>query len=133
MGITTSQPVGGVTRTPVFPGRDREDRRDRIEILANPIAAEDPRLARAVELEVRRQLRHEDVGPVEVRFRVCRDDADGLRFICKVENPPSDGEDGRLQWRWWSPLMETAEEFRSALEEGLRIRRARLSGRARTA
>lgn len=131
MGITTSQPVGGVTRTPVFPGRD--NRSDRIEILANPIAAEDPRLARAVELEVRRQLRHEDVGPVEVRFRVCRDDGEGLRFICKVENPPSDGEDGRLQWRWWSPLMETAEEFRSALEEGLRIRRARLSGRARTA
>jgi hypothetical protein len=30
-------------------------------------------------------------------------------------------------WRWWSPLLETAADFASALEDGLSVRRARLS------
>ena len=131
MGIATSQPAGGRARTPLFPVREREGKRDRIDILVNPLGSEDPDLARAVEADVRRLLKDEDVGPVEVRFRVCRDDVDGLRFICKVENPPFDGEDGRGQWRWWSPLMKTAEDFRSAFEDGLRIRRERLANRPR--
>jgi hypothetical protein len=130
MGIVTSQPVRGRTRTTLPPVRDKERKRDRIDI-ANPLEAEDAALARALEDDVRRLLRGEDVGPVEVRFRVCRDEADGLRFICKVENPPSDGEDQRVQWRWWSPLMRTAEDFRVALEEGLRVRRERLDRQSR--
>ena len=131
MGIVTSQAVGGRARTALFPIRDPEGNRDRIDILANPLASEDPDLARAVERDVRRLLKGEDVGPVEVRFRVCRDEIDGLRFICKVENPPLDGEDGHAQWRWWSPLMKTAEDFRNALEDGLCIRRERLANRPR--
>ena len=131
MGIVTSQPVDGRTRTALFPVREREGKRDRIDILANPLGSEDPNLARAVEAAVRRLLKDEDVGPVEVRFRVCRDETDGLQFICKVENPPSDGDDGRAQWRWWSPLMKTAEDFRDALEQGLRVRRGRLANRPR--
>jgi hypothetical protein len=131
MGIATSQPVGGRARTALFPVREREGQRDRIDILANPLGSEAPALARAVEVAVRRLLKDQDVGPVEVRFRVCRDETDGLRFICKVENPPFDGEDGRAQWRWWSPLMKTAEDFRSAIEDGLRMRRERLANRPR--
>jgi hypothetical protein len=132
MGIATSHPVGSRTRTALHPVRDREGQRDPIDIVANPLGAEDPRLARTVEADLRRLLSGEDVGPVEVRFRVCRDDeADGLRFICKVENPPFDGESVRGQWRWWSPLMTTAEEFRSALQEGLRMRRERRADQTR--
>jgi hypothetical protein len=127
MGIVTSQPVGGRARAALFPVREREGKRERIDILANPLGSEDPNLARAVEAAVRRLLKDEDVGPVEVRFRVCRDETGGLQFICKVENPPSDGDDGRAQWRWWSPLMKTAEDFRDALEDGLRIHRERLA------
>ncbi len=131
MGIMTSQPVSGRMRTALFPVREREGKRDRIDVLANPLGSEDPDLARAVEADVRRLLKDEDVGPVEVRFCVCRDETDGLRFICKVENPPCDGEDGRAQWRWWSPFMKTAEDFRSAIEDGLRVRRERLANRPR--
>ena len=127
MGIMTSQPLAGGSKTASFPVRERDGHRDRIDILDNPIVAEDAILARAVEREVRRLLKDEDVGPVEVRFRICRDEPGGLTFICKVENPPFDGEDGRVQWRWWSPLMRTAEEFRSAFEQGLRVRRDRLA------
>jgi hypothetical protein len=131
MGIATSHPVGSWSRTALYPVREREGKRERIDIVANPLGSEDPSLARALEADVRRLLASEEVGPVEVRFRVCRDEADGLRFICKVENPPADGEDGRAQWRWWSPLMKTADDFRSALEEGLRIRRERLARQPR--
>ena len=131
MGIVTSQPAAAGTRTTLFPVREREERRDRIDILDNPLAAEDPGLARALDREIRRLLKDEGVGAVEVRFRMCRDEADGFKFICKVENPPCDGEDGQVQWRWWSPLLKTAEEFRDAFEDGLRVRRERLSGRGR--
>ena len=130
MGIATSQPVGSRNRTALYPVRERESERQRIDIVANPLGGEDAGLARAVEEEVQRLLDGEEVGAVEVRFRVCRDE-DGLRFICKVENPPSDGEDGRSQWRWWSPLMKTAEEFRKALEDGLRVRRERIANQPR--
>jgi hypothetical protein len=59
---------------------------------------------------------------------VCQEEAEGLRFICKVENPPRvDGDGGAPPWRWWSPLLETSGQFRESLEEGLKIRRHRLS------
>jgi hypothetical protein len=127
MGLVTSQPVGGGAKAPLFRVRERREGRDRIDILDNALATEDPRLARALEQELVRLLKDEDVGPVQVRFRVCREEPARLRFVCKVENPPFDGEDGRVQWRWWSPLMETAEEFRGALQDGLRMRRERLA------
>jgi hypothetical protein len=111
--------------------RERSEERDRVEILSNPLRSENPTLARALEEALRRLLKDENVGPVEVHFRVCRDDIDGVQFICKVENPPSDGEDGRAQWRWWSPLMKTAEDFRSAFEGGLRLRHERLASQVR--
>jgi hypothetical protein len=100
----------------------------RIEIVENPISSHDPGLGAAVEEEIHRVLRNEDLGSVQVRFRVCRDESEGLKFICKVENPPRvDGDGAAPPWRWWSPLLETAQEFRESLEEGLRIRRHRLA------
>ena len=100
-----------------------------IEILDNPIFAHDARLAVEVEDALRRVLAAEDLGAVQVRFRVCReDDHHVMRFICKVENPPRvDGDGAPPPWRWWSPLLETAEEFRDSLLEGLKIRRQRLA------
>lgn len=99
----------------------------RIEIVENPIGGQDPQLGAEVEDEVHRALRDEDLGAVQVRFRICRDEAEGLKFICKVENPPRvDGDGAAPPWRWWSPLLETAQEFRESLEEGLRFRRLRL-------
>jgi len=100
----------------------------RVEIVENPILSQNPGLAADVEEEVHRALRDEDLGSVQVRFRVCRDEADGLKFICKVENPPRvDGDGAAPPWRWWSPLLETAQEFRESLEEGLKVRRNRLA------
>ena len=100
----------------------------RIEIVENPIAGQNPELAAAVEDEVHRALRDQDLGSVQVRFRVCQDDVDGLRFICKVENPPRvEGDGAAPPWRWWSPLLDTAQDFRHSLEEGLRVRRHRLA------
>jgi hypothetical protein len=102
--------------------------RTEIQIIENPIVAQDPHLGRAVEEEVRQVLATQDLGPVEVRFRVCRDEPEGMRFICKVENPLAVPAEGRAPaWRWWSPLLQTAEEFRQALEEGLEVRQQRLA------
>jgi hypothetical protein len=125
--------MGAGTRGTSFRARGPEVRRERIQILDNPLGAVDPGLARNVEKVVHQLIQREDVGPVEVRFRVCRDEGASIRFICRVENPPWEGEGGPVQWRWWSPLMETADDFRHALEEGLRVRRDRLAGEGRTA
>jgi hypothetical protein len=98
-----------------------------IEIVENPIHRHDPGLAAAVEEQLRVILRDESLGSVTVRLRVCRDEDDQFRFICKVENPPRVETDVMVPWRWWSPLLETAEQLAAALEDGLRVRRARLS------
>ena len=100
----------------------------RIEIVENPIAGHDQRLGAEVEEVLQGALHDENLGLVQVRFRVCQDESDGLKFICKVENPPRvDGDGTAPPWRWWSPLLETAEGFRESLEEGLTIRRQRLA------
>jgi hypothetical protein len=99
-----------------------------VHVIENPLANHDPRLGAEVEEELHRALDGEDLGSVQVRFRVCRDDADSMKFICKVENPPRpDSDGGPPPWRWWSPLLETAHEFRDALDDGLRLRRHRLA------
>ena len=100
----------------------------RVEIVENPLLGQDPALGAEVEEQVRGALLDEDLGMVQVRFRVCREEAEGLRFICKVENPPRvDGDGGAPPWRWWSPLLETSAQLRESLEEGLKIRRQRLA------
>ncbi len=98
-----------------------------VEIVENPLHRYDPALAAAVEEEVRRVLRDQSLGAVTVRFRVCRDEADGFEFICKVENPPRVDTGVMGPWRWWSPILATVEEFGAALADGLRVRHARLA------
>lgn len=114
--------------SPVVTGRMPSDETSLIEIVENPIHRHDPALAAAVEAHLHGILRDENLGPVSVRFRVCRDDAGQFQFICKVENPPRVDTDVAMPWRWWSPLLATAEDFADALEDGVRVRRARLSG-----
>ena len=99
----------------------------RIEIVENPIHRLDAALAGDVEHRLRALLAEETLGSVTVRFRVCRDEHDGFQFICKIENPPRVDTDVLIPWRWWSPLMASAEEFSAALQEGLRVRRARMT------
>ena len=98
-----------------------------VQVLSNPLATQDPALARAVESTLLEVLAPEDLGSVEVRFRVCEDGGDGVRFICKVENPPANDLDPptRQQWRWWSPLMESLQDFRAALQDAVQVRRER--------
>jgi hypothetical protein len=98
-----------------------------VQVLS-PLATQDPALARAVESTLQEILGTEALGALEVRFKVCQEDDAGVRFICKVENPPAHDMDSqaRTQWRWWSPLMETLQDFRSALQEAVQLRRERL-------
>ncbi len=99
-----------------------------ILILENPIAEHHPELGRAVEDEVREVLHSQDLGTLQVRFRLCEGEVEGTKFICKVENPASVPGEGRApSWRWWSPLLASVEEFRAALEEALEVRQRRLS------
>ena len=111
-------------------GRAPNEETCRIEIVENPIRQHDAELAMAVEDELRRILRDESLGSVVVRFRVCHDEDDSFQFICKVENPPRVDTDVIVPWRWWSPLLATAEQFAFALEDGIRTRRARLQSAA---
>lgn len=106
--------------------------RAEIQVVENPILQQSPALGRAVEDEIRRVLQDEPLGTLQVRFRVCRDEDEGMRFICKVENPPTvDVEGSAPAWRWWSPLLASAEELRKALVEGLQVRRQRLASSSR--
>src|SRR5690349_5812614 len=126
MGVVTPNIVRSRARLEALPAP--EHHASRIEIVENPLAGQDPALGAEVEEQVRQALRDQDLGTVKVRFRVCAEEAEGLRFICKVENPPRvDGEGGAPPWRWWSPLLETSAQFRESLEEGLKVRRQRLS------
>ena len=106
----------------------RAHARTHIHVIDNPLASQDAHLARSVEAALHDVLGDEDLGVVEVRFRVCRELDEGLRFICKVENPPEPDvfNSPRLPLRWWSPLMETARDFRSALMEAMEVRRERM-------
>jgi hypothetical protein len=99
-----------------------------IQVVENAITAQNSQLGRELEDELRRLLASHDLGPVEVRFRVCRDEADGMKFICKVESPaPCDLQRDGVQWRWWSPLMVSTDDLREALVQALELRRQRLS------
>jgi hypothetical protein len=103
-----------------------------IRVLENPITLQNPALGRAAEQEIGHALQDEHLGTLHVRFRVCRDEDEGLRFVCKVENPPAIPIEGSLPvWRWWSPLLSSAEELRAALAEGLQVRRQRLVSSSR--
>jgi hypothetical protein len=126
MTLATQTIARSRARLTVTTGR-MESEASRIQILENPIHHHDPELAAALEEELRRTLRDESLGFLAVRFRACTDEDGGFRFICKVENPPQVDTDVMVPWRWWSPLLESVDDFGAALQDGLRVRRARLS------
>lgn len=132
MASAVGQSVGhGRSRTMPRSAPARPAARSAISIVENPLVTQNPALAREIELEARGILGAHDLGRLEVRFRVCRDQAAGLKFICKVESPaPADLQQEATQWRWWSPLMESAQDFREALLDAIEIRRQRLTAHA---
>jgi hypothetical protein len=133
MGSAIGQSVGrSRTRVPIRGVTARSSSPlSAVSIVENPLVAEDATLAREVEDEARVILGGHALGRLEVRFRVCQDQHEGLKFICKVESPaPADLHKDGAQWRWWSPLMETAQDFRAALLDALEIRRQRLAAHA---
>jgi len=99
------------------------DGRGKVHVLENGVAVYDPVLGSVVEGQVLDLLAREDMGRVGVRFRLCKDERDDLKFICQVDYPGDVEQKGG--WRWWSPLLSTAVELRLALEEGLELRRQR--------
>jgi hypothetical protein len=127
MTLATQTIARSHARLTVTTSRLENEASSHIQILENPIHRHDPALAIALEEALRRILRDESLGFVAVRFRACTDEDGTFQFICKVENPPRVDVDGMVPWRWWSPLLETAEQFAAALQDGLRVRRARLS------
>ncbi len=129
MASAVGQSIGqGRTRTPARSLPGRVSPLATVAVVENPLLAQNPALGRAVEDEARGLLGGLDLGRLEVRFRVCREEAEGLKFICKIESPaPADVQQEGMQWRWWSPLMETAQDFRAALLDAIEIRRQRLA------
>ena len=125
------RPSGSQRRRVVLPVREAAVSpapRCVLDFLDNPVSQENAALGAALETEARQLLAAEDLGRLEVRFRVCAAQSEEMKFICKIEGPPCvDPESERAQWRWWSPLMETAEDFRSALSEAIRLRHRRLA------
>jgi hypothetical protein len=132
MGSAMGQSVGqSRTRIPVRTPPPRPSGLSAVSIVENPLVAQNPALARAVEEAARGILGSQPLGRLDVRFRVCRDEREGLKFICKIESPaPLDLHQDGVQWRWWSPLMETAQDFRAALLDALEIHRQRLAAHA---
>ena len=92
MASLVGQAVGqGRPRTASRGASARAAVRSAVEIIENPVAAQNPALARQIETEARGILGEQDLGRLEVRFRVCQDEPEGLRFICKIESPaPAD-------------------------------------------
>jgi hypothetical protein len=127
MTFATQMPARSRARLSTVTASRQGEESCRIEIVENPIHRLDAALAGEIEGRLRALLAEETLGSVTVRFRVCRDESDGFQFICKIENPPRVETDLLIAWRWWSPLMASADDFSVALEEGLRVRRARLT------
>ena len=127
MTLATQPTARSARPSPVTTVRAPAEESCRIEIVENPIHGHDPVLAAAVEEHLLRILRDSSLGSVTVRFRICPDESGAFQFICKVENPPQVDAAAMAPWRWWSPLLEDAEQFATALEDGLRVRRARMA------
>ena len=79
------------------------------------------KLGEAFEETVWSILRHEDMNPVQVRFGVWREGADGMKFVCKVEY----ASNRRVPWSWWSGLVRTPQDLANELTRALAIRRKR--------
>ena len=95
--------------------------------------AEDTPLASAFKDALCDALLTEDLERIQVRCSVARDEADSLRFMCKVDYAGDGGATGVLAypWSWWSPLMEKPEELGVELRRALKSRRERMAGELR--
>jgi hypothetical protein len=60
--------------------------------------------------------------PLDVQFGTWLADDGHVQFVCRVEAPPADPFAGETQWRWWSPLVDDANELREALEAAVASR-----------
>jgi hypothetical protein len=66
--------------------------------------------------------------PLEVQFNTWVADDGHVQFVCRVETPPADPFGPAVQWRWWSPLVEGADDLRVFLRSALEARRRRSTG-----
>jgi hypothetical protein len=78
--------------------------------------------ARALEGVVR-ELLADDPEALEVQFGTWLADDGRLQFVCRVEAPPAAPFGGAVQWRWWSPLVDSPEQLREALSAAVQVRR----------
>ena len=92
-----------------------------VQFKENPIQKVSPALGEAFEETVWNILRHEDMNPIQVRFGVWREGADGMKFVCKVEY----ASNRRVPWSWWSGLVRTPQDLANELTRALAVRRKR--------
>ena len=92
-----------------------------VQFKENPIQKVSPQLGEAFEETVWNILRHEDMNPIQVRFGVWREGADGMKFVCKVEY----ASNRRVPWSWWSGLVRTPQDLANELTRALASRRKR--------
>jgi hypothetical protein len=73
------------------------------------------------------EIRFEEPDRLRVRCSVTRDEANRLRFMCKVDvtaSPTDDGPRG-YAWSWWSPLVDSPAALLTELRRALRLRQDR--------
>ena len=61
--------------------------------------------------------------PLYVQFGTWVEEDGGTRFVCRVETAPAPPFGAMLQWRWWSPLFESADQLRELLTAAAQARR----------
>jgi hypothetical protein len=107
----------------------RERIQTRIQFPQGSAWAEDTPLASAFKEALCEALLTEDIERIRVRCGVARDEANSLRFMCKVEYAGDDANRGLASypWSWWSPLMEKPEELGAELRRALRSRHEKMT------
>jgi hypothetical protein len=79
-------------------------------------------VAREYERVVRDVLAGEG-GPLEVQFGTWIAEDGRVQVVCRVEAPPADPFRFEMQWRWWSPLLDSPGALREELGAAVSRRR----------
>jgi hypothetical protein len=87
-------------------------------------------VAREYERAVRDVLAGED-GPVEVQFGAWVAEDGHIQVVCRVETTAAEPFGLALQWRWWSPLLDSPDALHQEL--GAAVARRRLERAQREA
>lgn len=82
---------------------------ENIDVRENAVWLEDVEAADALESAAWELLRVHDLPPLQVRLGTWRGEP-GRRFVCKVEAKTL-GEGGVPPWRWWSPILASADDL----------------------